>query len=180
MLRFLRFALGRTLPILCAVVLSTPLPTQAAQPPALHWSEAQNLPQLVASLEHWLDRNSDYPSRKAPPQIRMISLHDAYAVSGQAAKEGVRPRGFYDTETATLYLVRPWSPRDVQDVSVLLHELAHHRQATAKHWYCPGAMELPAYQLQEAFLNAHGETGQINWVAAALEGSCHPKDFHPD
>lgn len=51
----------------------------------------------------------------------------------------------------TLYVppVRRKSRGSVEDASMLLHELIHHRQAP-HHWYCPAAPELPAYRLQEA------------------------------
>lgn len=178
MFRQIRAAFSRTLPTLCTLLIATPL--LAAEPPRPDWKDAQTLPQLVGALERWLDENSPYAARESTPPIRMISLQRAYAISGQAMREGSRPRGFYDEESQVIYLVRPWSHRDPHDVSVLLHELTHHRQATAQHWYCPGAMELPAYKMQEAWLSEQGETGRINWVAAVLEGSCRPRDMHPD
>lgn len=70
--------------------------------------------------------------------------------------------------------------RDARDVSVLLHELTHHRQATARHWYCPGQQELPAYRLQAAWLAEQDETIAINWIDATLAAGCTPSDFHPD
>lgn len=177
MFRFVRAACGRVPPLLCALSLALPLPAAAA---SNGWRDAQTLPALVAALDDWLDNHSPWPRRETAPGIRMVSLARAYAVSGQAMREGRHPRGFYDKETRIIYLVRPWNPRSAQDASVLLHELAHHRQVTARHWYCDGAMELPAYRTQAAWLAEQGASIDINWIAAVMEGSCRPRDFHPD
>jgi len=76
--------------------------------------------------------------------------------------------------------VRPWSADEPFSVSVLLHELVHHRQAEDGHWYCSGAQELPAYKLQQAWLDRFGLKANINWVAVLLESGCTPKDIYPD
>lgn len=74
----------------------------------------------------------------------------------------------------------PWSARDPQDVAVLLHELVHHRQAGARHYYCPGAQEPLAYELQRDWLAERGLETRINWIAVRLEAGCTPRDIHPD
>ncbi|MEQ9258998.1 MAG: hypothetical protein RIG84_07845 [Roseovarius sp.] len=150
----------------------------AAQPER-PWAEAQDLATLAAALEHWLDTESPYPARTTRPGIHLISPQRAAALSGHGYRGATR-RGLYDPDTQTVYLVRPWSMRDAADVSVLLHELAHHRQATARHWVCPGQQELPAYRLQAAWLAEQGESISINWIAASLAAGCTPRDFHPD
>ena len=63
---------------------------------------------------------------------------------------------------------------------MLLHELYHHRQVEARHWYCPEAMEWDAYRVQAGFLGALGEDGGFDWVRLALISSCTPGDHHPD
>lgn len=96
-----------------------------------------------------------------------------------SASQG-RTRGLYDPDAATIRLVRPWDPRDPFDVSTLPHELVHHRQQGARHWYCPGAQELPAYRLQEAWLADLGLEPDIDWIAVVLEAGCTPRDIHPE
>jgi len=147
----------------------------------LAWRTAQSTEDLVDHLERWLDRRSDWPRRAEVPDIRWIGEARAASLSAErnAAHSG-RARGFYDPDNQTIFLVRPWSARNPEDVSVLLHELAHHRQAEAGHWYCPGAQELPAYRLQEAWLADLGLKADINWIAVVLEAGCTPRDFHPD
>ena len=99
---------------------------------------------------------------------------------GHHIRPGPHQRGFYDIELGVIYIVKPWSPNNPQDVSVVLHELVHHRQQTAQHWYCPGAQELPAYRLQEKWLAERGLAVPINWVAVVLEAGCSRRDVHPD
>lgn len=147
----------------------------------LAWREADTMTELVGTLETWLDRNADLPRRDTAPVIRRIDRAAALAMStARHTGQGAAPRGRYDPDTATVWLVRPWSPRDPFDVSVLLHELVHHRQAEAGHWYCPGAQELPAYKLQRAWLAELGLEPEVNWIAVVLEAGCTPRDIHPD
>lgn len=175
-----RFALARVALMAIAFCLGLgSLAAQAAEPMP-DWQRANSLPDLIDTLDHWLDAESPYPPRATAPRIRMISPQRALAMSTGKGRLGSTRRGLYDPDSQTIFLVRPWSIRNPQDVSVLLHELAHHRQATARHWYCPGQQELPAYRLQEAWLAERGESIEINWIAASLAAGCTPNDFHPD
>jgi len=158
-------------------------PVQAAtagRASAPDWRQAETMAELVSILDLWLDEQSPWPRRAEPPVVRQVGIHRAHALAGSSARTGVTLRGFYDDDAVAIYMVRPWSPRRVQDVGVLVHELVHHRQQGTGYWYCAGAQELPAYELQEKWLNAQDASGRINWVAAVLESGCSPKDFHPD
>ena len=175
-----RFALARIAPIAIALWLDLgPLTAHAAEPEP-DWQRAGSLPDLITTLDHWLDAESPYPPRTTAPRLRLISPQRARAMSNSGGRLGATRRGLYDPDTQTIFLVRPWSMRSPQDVSVLLHELTHHRQATARHWYCPGQQELPAYRLQEAWLADQGESIRTNWIAASLAAGCTRSDFHPD
>lgn len=151
------------------------------RPALLAWREAPDMKGLIAELERWLDRHANLPRRARPPQVRLVSAAEAAAL--RFRRDGVVTaglRGLYDPDAATILLVRPWDPRDPHDVGVLLHELVHHRQAEHGHWYCPGAQELPAYRLQEAWLAQLGLRARVNWIAVVLEAGCTVRDFHPD
>lgn len=87
---------------------------------------------------------------------------------GSAGDAGGKVRAFYDDRTETITLVSPWNMRAPADQSILLHELAHHRQ-TPHHWYCAGAQEFPAYKLQAAWAEEQGAEVSINRMAACLE-----------
>ena len=177
-----RSALRRAARFFCALfLLSGPvMSTQARADGPSEWRDAKNLAELTDNLEHWLDDNSPYQSRDPRAQVRLVAPSQMRDLVPNASWQNARPRGFYDPALKTIYLIRPWSSLDPVDVSVLLHELTHHRQQTARHWYCPGAQELPAYRLQEAWLTEQGEIARINWIAAVLDGGCTPRDIHPD
>jgi hypothetical protein len=173
-----------------AVVLATAL--VALCPPVLraaeahrpevsaHWQQANDLQELVSVLDAWLDEHAEWPQRDTAPRIRMVSEAEARARRGATGSvQRGQLRGLYDPEEAEILLVRPWNPRDVEDVSVLLHELVHHRQAP-HHWYCPAAQELPAYRLQDAWLAERGMRADVNWIAAVLDAGCTRRDIHPD
>jgi len=135
---------------------------------------------LVAALDDWLDDNSAWPRRDAPPRILLVSRSEASARRGPTGSfQRGRLRGLYDPEQEEILLVRPWDPHDIENASVLLHELVHHRQAP-HHWYCPAAQELPAYRLQEAWLAERGMEAEVNWVAVVLDAGCTRRDIHPD
>jgi Domain of unknown function (DUF6647) len=141
---------------------------------------ANPTPDLVESLRRWLDANSEYPRRAVLPEIRLVPRGDPALLDGSGGLSKGRLRGVYDDQTATVYLVEPWSTEAVFDISVLLHELVHHRQTTAKHWYCPQEQEWRAYQIQAQWLEEHGIEPKFYWPAIALESSCARRDIHPD
>lgn len=149
----------------------------AVQPDALAWRNATSLPDLVEHLEEWLDRNTDLPRSKTTPEIQIISVAEAAQL--QTSYQALT-RGLYEPQDSTIYLVRPWDKRNPFDAAVLLHELVHHRQNGDRHWYCPGAQELPAYRTQERWLAEMGLEADINWIAVILEAGCTPRDIHPD
>jgi hypothetical protein len=144
------------------------------------WHQAADMHALVSSLEDWLDARADWPRRKPPPRIRFVSQWQAEARQSATGNfQHGRLRGLYDPDHSEILLVRPWDPRNAQDVSVLLHELVHHRQAP-HHWYCPAAQEPQAYRLQDAWLADQGRSIEVNWMAVVLDAGCTPRDIHPE
>lgn len=164
--------------LLSCLLLAAPGRIAAEAPEAFAWRSATDMTELLAHLEFWIDRNTDLPRRTEAPAIHFAARHDLAAMSRRSNAEGLR--GLYDPATSVIWLSRPWSARDPLDVSVLLHEMIHHRQVGARHYYCPGAQELPAYRLQEAWLAALALELQVNWTAVVLEAGCTPRDIHPD
>ena len=165
---------------LCCLAITASAAPATAQD-LLAWREAKNMTELVAILGDWLDTNTDLPRRDTAATVRMTSPSDAVALaSAHSTINAETVRGLYDSESTTIWLVYPWSFKDARDVSVLLHELVHHRQAAAGHWYCPGAQELPAYKTQQAWLAEQGLELNVYWIAIVLEAGCTPRDIHPD
>ena len=134
----------------------------------------------LGTLSGWLDGNAPYPRAASAPEILIVSAAEAARLHGAEDRHGgKRLRGLYDDATETIYLVAPWSPANPRDVSVLLHELVHHRQAQGGHWYCEQAQEWDAYTLQAEWLTEHGLEPGFYWPAIALASSCTRRDIHP-
>lgn len=165
--------------LLCLVALVWIHPASAEDIPG--WRQAKDLSGLVTHLDRWLDDNTDLPRRDVPLRIRLVSRAKAAALAGTHHAAFVETlRGLYDADQQTIWLITPWSPRDPRDVSVLLHELVHHRQDTARHWYCPQAQEPAAYGIQETWLASLGLTLDYNRISVTLAAGCTPRDIHPD
>ncbi|WP_223475317.1 DUF6647 family protein [Oricola indica] len=143
------------------------------------WRDAGSLDDLAGVLDDWLDANSDYPRNPAPLAIEIADPITIAMNPSVASSFGSRTRGLYDPEAGRIYLIAPWSRKDALDVSVLLHELVHHRQI-ARHWYCPAAQEPDAYTLQQAWLAERGLEADIDRVTIVLAAGCTPRDIHPD
>ncbi|MGI3184472.1 DUF6647 family protein [Nioella aestuarii] len=170
--------LVRSLTLCVALVLS---PETLAAQDLLAWREARTMQDLVDQMEDWLDTHTDLPRRATSPRIQLTD-HAHVASMSQDHRAAASPtlRGLYDPDEEAIWLVRPWDACNPYDVSTLLHELVHHRQAEAGHWYCPGAQELPAYRIQQAWLNDLGLEPDVNWIAVVIEAGCTPRDIHPD
>lgn len=136
---------------------------------------------IAEDVDLWLDVYTDLPRSDDPlAEIALIEPGSEVDYEGRMTRLDDTVRGLYDEETATIYLVRPWFGDSAMDRSVLLHEMVHHRQVAAQHWYCPQAMEWDAYLHQEAYLDALGETGDFHWGWVLLASSCTVRDHHPD
>lgn len=166
-------------PVLCMLVSAVPGEAGFRLDPDPAWRHATDMGTLVTVLEDWLDREAPWERRDQSPEILLIQPERAAGLSGLAGRGHGGTRGLYDPDSGTVYLVEPWDAGDAEDVSVLLHELVHHRQAV-HHWYCPGAQEEAAYRLQERWLGERGLEADVNWIAVVLEAGCTPKDIHPE
>lgn len=168
-----------------ATALTLALATPAAAEPDVAGARLAFEPRAILDIREdlglWLDAYTDLPRAEVPlARIELVEPASSVLYEGRMTRLDDTVRGLYDEESATIYLVRPWFGDRASDRSVLLHEMAHHRQAHQKHWYCPEAMEWGAYLVQEDYLAAHGETGNFNWGWIVLASSCAPRDHHPD
>ncbi len=75
------------------------------------------------------------------------------------------PEALYGMGTHTLYLSNQWSPTDLRDQSILLHELVHHLQLMNEtHVACPAQYNGLAYQVQIAWLREAGESAPFEFL----------------
>ena len=134
---------------------------------------------LLRDLNAWLDTETGLARRASPPRVVLVTGDQAERLRGVADRSGGRIRGLYSAESGTIYLTRPWSSKNLRDVSILLHELVHHRQAE-QHWYCPQAQEWDAYRIQAKWLTEKNLEDDFYWPAILLQSSCTKRDIHPD
>lgn len=168
-----------TLALACA--FATPSASAQAVIGDVDGFEKSEAIRLVADFQNWIVENSEYGESKRPLERIVFSAHgETVGYHGRTVKLEGQIRGLYDEATATIYLVKPWTSMNPYDRSVLLHELVHHIQHDAKHWYCPQAQEWDAYKLQDKWLAAHNLSGNFHWASILLESSCAVRDHHPD
>ncbi|WP_324753159.1 DUF6647 family protein [Roseovarius sp. Pro17] len=136
-------------------------------------------PARLYELNTWLDAETEFERRDSQPRIRLIAAEQAQHFQGIADHTEGTLRGLYDEETEIIYLVQPWSPNNQRDVSVLVHEMAHHRQS-GQHWYCPQAQEWRAYQIQAQWLRERAIADNFYWPAILLQSSCAKRDIHSE
>lgn len=90
------------------------------------------------------------------PEIVIVAPEQLVSRTCPAGMKCLPSLAFYEGAEKRIYLSRDWSPDDFHDLAILLHEFVHHLQAIGRLEYpCRGAIELPAYALQEAFYRVH-------------------------
>lgn len=147
--------------------------------PEPEWRNTESVTELVEVFDTWLDQNTEFQRPETSPTIEIISASLAASIQDSSASRFVRPRGLFDPDPSTIYLILPWDRRNPHDASVLLHELVHARQVS-RYYYCPGAQEEAAYRLQDEWLRERGLQANVNWIAVVLEAGCSRRDIHPD
>ena len=147
--------------------------------PEPKWRNTESISDLVAVFDTWLDQSTDLQRPEASPEIKLVSGSFAASLQGSSASAFGRTRGLFDPDTHTIFLILPWDRKNPHDASVLLHELVHARQV-GRYYYCPGAMEVAAYRLQDEWLRKRSLQAKVNWIAVVLESGCNRRDFHPD
>jgi hypothetical protein len=126
-------------------------------------------PQLVDKLTTWLVDHYRLPRPAARPRIELVSplkiaaLRHLGVLSDRPEDVARIPVGqrevlaTYDPWTGTIYLRDDWSAASPRDLSILLHELVHHLQASsAQRFACPQESEALAYAAQERWLGQFG------------------------
>lgn len=161
------------------LVVLTCLSGSASADPDLAWRKGDDILELTRILDTWLDVSTDLRRPKIPPKITLISPAMAASIRGSTLHGNGRTRGLFDPQSSTIFLVQPWDLRNVNDASILLHELVHSRQVS-RHYLCPGAEEEAAYRIQDDWLRERGLRANVNWFTIMLAAGCSRRDIHPD
>jgi hypothetical protein len=90
---------------------------------------ARPLEELAMQLDHWIDAGSEFERNDQFYGIKLNAKLPDFMPKDETMAIGNQTRGLYDPVTSTISLVQLWNPEDMDDQSVLLHELVHHRQS---------------------------------------------------
>jgi hypothetical protein len=122
-------------------------------------AETQVRPSLIDTIELWLVTNFDLEAGASPPDLVTVAASRLVEIRYGAAS-AVSPgdvMGAYDDASRTIYLTEGWNGRTPEQLSVLVHEMVHHLQASADmRFACPAEREVLAYRAQDAWLRLFG------------------------
>ena len=128
---------------------------------------------LLTAIVTWLSLNVGLPATAELPRVERVPPAKLAAIryrgSGSeriSASHRHEARGgaidleaVYDDTTRTIYLRETWTGATPAEVSVLVHEMAHHLQNVAGLKYeCPQAREELAYRAQDRWLARSGRS----------------------
>ena len=140
--------------LLRAVFVGTTASTLIAATPAM--SETSAIADALAEpMIEWITAKTELLSYEHP-NIMFVTAEWMASRLGQSSMMAT-PEALYGSATRTVYLLEEWSPQNIRDRSVLLHELVHHLQILNEAAVsCPAQYNRLAYQLQFEWLNEHG------------------------
>jgi hypothetical protein len=122
-------------------------------------AETQHPPSLLETIELWLVANfgltpaAGSPDLVTVPAGRLVEIRYGFA-SPVSSGEVVAA---YDEASRIIYFTEGWTGRTPDQLSVLVHEMVHHLQASANmRFACPAEREVLAYRAQDAWLKLFG------------------------
>jgi hypothetical protein len=140
---------------------------------------------LMSAIKLWISNNFDLRATYPNPDIELVSRKKIIALRYRgflsnsprdlviadqrvpvvqledmvAAYDREDALAAYDDEVKTIYLPKKWTGSTPAEISILVHEMAHHLQGMAKTKYeCPQAREHLAYAAQEIWLGLFGRS----------------------
>ena len=130
---------------------------------------------LLTAVVTWLSANFDLPRDYDHPPVKLVPAVEITFLRYQAftpaqrrevlsslpentvGSHGREAIAVYDDRTKTIFLPDTWTGETPADLSVLVHEMVHHLQNTARIKYeCPGVREQLAYAAQDKWLKLFG------------------------
>jgi hypothetical protein len=126
-------------------------------------------PALLSDIVTWLSQNFDLPAAERLPKVAFLPPAQITALhfrgfldhhrQGATVTNGAVPAGasdivaVYEPASETIYLPEGWRGTTHAEMSVLVHEVVHHLQYSARLPYaCPAEREKLAYAAQQRWL----------------------------
>ena len=108
--------------------------------------------ELIVALLTWIAAETALVM-PPPPHVVLVAEDEMT----ELATRHIDVMGFYDRDTATVYLRAGWDPADLRSRATLLHELVHHVQDFNKiPSRCAAEQEILAYELAVKWLRQQG------------------------
>lgn len=108
--------------------------------------------ELIVALLTWIAAET---ALVVPPPPHVVLLAEDEMT--ELAARHIDVMGFYDRDTATVFLRADWDPADLRSRATLLHELVHHVQDFNKiPSRCAAEQEVLAYELAVKWLRQQG------------------------
>lgn len=126
--------------------------------------------ELLIVLMVWVGGVTGLPIPDEPPALRFegewtmrcVEWNDEYGTCPPAPGQLVTPPdvgAYFDPDTMAITLRDGWSERSPLDVAILVHELVHYMQISAKVPYeCAGQLEPQAYKVDKWWSTAAGHS----------------------
>lgn len=138
-------------------------------------------PSLIDSLLDWVELNTQYDVSQTmsdPPVVDFCKVGELIEYEDRQVIVDTHLNAAYDSQRRRINIVGQWSPDNIRDQSILLHELVHDVQLQNREWYCLQQPEWEAYQLQDAWLQEQGVDSGFDWLYIYFLSRC-PRDHHP-
>lgn len=183
------------------VVLLTAAAPGAARPESS--PDKGSVRERLVAIADWVSRTQNLPQADDVPKVEFVATETLAVmryrallrspprtVSGERRSQAIGgehatplPRfirevvALYDDEQRTIYLADGWTGGSLADESVLVHEMTHHLQNSARlKFACAGAREKPAYLAQQKWLEAHAsdleQEFQIDMFTVVAMSAC--------
>jgi hypothetical protein len=136
---------------------------------------------LTAAVSGWTAERMGLSLPAALPRIVLQTPEEMARLRARGApafhRSGGPPLALYARDGATILLPSGWTGGDAVEVSVLVHEIVHHLQATSgRPAACPAAAEAEAFAVQAEWLQLFGgDLGRdlgIDGLYLTLLGAC--------
>ncbi len=113
-------------------------------------------PILVGELLRWVESESGY---HPPAQPQVIASKDKFIAVLRAKRARYSDARAMYIPGMVILDNNTWDERDLNQLSLLVHDLVHHAQLYSNKKYpCSAAKEFEAYTLQNKWLELHGES----------------------
>lgn len=145
----------RTLLVFILAVSAAPGRTQAE-------GISPELGPLSVALAAWVSEATGLPMPGSMPNIRFAEPEDmpdlmSVIARTQGAAAGAEIVAFYDASRRIIYLPAGWTGSTPGELSILVHEMVHHAQASAgSRFACAAEREQEAYGAQTRWLQLFG------------------------